>query len=263
MRTFATLLVCASIGAFEAGCGSAANETEGEPIDRLERDFGGPDVLMVYLEASDEATRRATLAAYGMGYQVHPTLPSDVEAAEAINACPQFFPSSDRNTWHAFDGENYYIDGSGRPSRAYKNLPPIASAPRVTTCQTNVGQWGDAENPSNDYDGGHMIGSQLGGWGGRANLVPQDANFNRGNWVQLENQMADCRNLPSGRIRYYISVGYSNSTKLVPNTFGMQLTNQSSGSSISLSFTNVDYGGSSGTAERQRGVAFLESQGCP
>ncbi|WP_368669026.1 DNA/RNA non-specific endonuclease, partial [Corallococcus sp. CA053C] len=32
--------------------------------------------------------------------------------------------------------------------------------------ETSVGQWGDAENPSNDYDGGHLIGSQLGGWGG-------------------------------------------------------------------------------------------------
>ncbi len=49
-----------------------------------------------------------------------------------------------------------------------------------TPVKRDVGRWGDAENPSNDYDGGHMIGSQLGGWGGQANLVPQDANFNRG-----------------------------------------------------------------------------------
>lgn len=37
-----------------------------------------------------------------------------------------------------------------------------------------------------------MIGAQLGGWGARANLVPQIANFNRGNWAQMENAVASC-----------------------------------------------------------------------
>ena len=141
-------------------------------------------------------------------------------------------------------------------------MPPIAAEARSTSCQSSVGQWGDAETPSNDYDGGHLIGSQLGGWGKRANLVPQDANFNRGNWAVLENKMADCAGLPNGRFRYYISVGYSNGTKVVPSSFGMQLTNQSSGSSISLSFSNTDGGGSSGVSEKNRGVTFLTNNGC-
>ncbi|RKH08874.1 hypothetical protein D7V97_18305, partial [Corallococcus sp. CA053C] len=54
-------------------------------------------------------------------------------------------------------------------------------------------------------------------WGGRANLVPQDANFNRGNWVQLENKMAKCGSLPSGWLRYAIGANSPNSTALVPN----------------------------------------------
>ncbi|WP_437809873.1 DNA/RNA non-specific endonuclease [Sorangium sp. So ce1078] len=58
--------------------------------------------------------------------------------------------------------------------------------------------WGDTENPSNDDDGGHLNGSQLGGWGRRANLVPQDASFSRANWVALENKMALCGSLPPG-----------------------------------------------------------------
>jgi hypothetical protein len=198
------------------------------------------------------------LALYGMEYVEHAVSYDDKNIAD----CPQYFPASDRNTWHNFDGEYYFIDGSGRPKQAYKYLPPIAAAPRSSSCQTSIGQWGDAENPSNDYDGGHLIGSQLGGWGKRANIVPQDANFNRGNWVQLENAAADCGALGSGRILYQVNLGYSNSSALVPSSFGLFLQDRVQGDSISLSFSNVDYGGSSGTSQRQQGVSFLQANGC-
>lgn len=111
------------------------------------------------------------------------------------------------------------------------------------------------------YDGGHLIGSQLGGWGGRANIVLQDANFNRGNWAQLENTMAGCAGLPAGRMRYSITGGYANTTALVPATFGMQITNRITSGSVTMSFSNVDGGGSNGTSERGRGVAFLANNG--
>ena len=173
---------------------------------------------MEFFQSHTEEEIREALAPYGIGYVVRGRV---TEAA--ISDCPKYFPSGDRNIWFNFDGEYYLIDGSGRPSRAYKYLPPISAAPRIDSCQLNVGQWGDAENPSNDYDGGHLIGSQLGGWGGRANLVPQDANFNRGNWVTLENKMATCGGLPSGRIRYYIGANYPNSTALIPNNMTMEL----------------------------------------
>ncbi|WP_441292357.1 DNA/RNA non-specific endonuclease [Sorangium sp. KYC3313] len=107
-----------------------------------------------------------------------------------------------------------------------------------------------------------MIGSQLGGWGGRANLVPQEANFNRGNWVALENKMATCGSLPSGRMRYYIGANYPNSSTLIPNNMTMEITNRSTGSSVSMSFANTDGGGSNGTSEKNRGVSWLSSQGC-
>ncbi|NOK21587.1 DNA/RNA non-specific endonuclease, partial [Corallococcus carmarthensis] len=96
----------------------------------------------------------------------------------------------------------------------------------------------------------------------RANLVPQDANFNRGNWVQLENKMAKCGSLPIGRLRYAIGANYPNSTALVPNNMTMEITNQSTGSAVSMSFLNVDGGGSNGTNERTRGVNWLSGQGC-
>jgi hypothetical protein len=259
MRTMNTLSAVAVLGLVLGGCGGVQDEDlGGEGVaSQMERDFGGPSGLMDFFESHTEEEIRLALEPYGVGYVVA----GDVDQA-LISDCPKYFPSGDRNIWHNFDGEYFFIDGSGRPHRAYKYLPLITAAPRIDSCQTNVGQWGDAENPSNDYDGGHLIGSQLGGWGGRANLVPQDANFNRGTWAQLENKMATCGSLPSGRLRYYIGANYPNSTTLIPNNMTMEIRNQSTGSYVSMSFSNVDYGGSNGTNERLKGVNWLSSQGC-
>lgn len=258
MRTLNKLSVVVVLGLWLGGCGVTVTDLGGEGIaSQMEQDFGGPEGLMDFFMSHTEEEIREALKPYGVGYVVHGKV-----SAEAISDCPKYFPSTDRSKWHNFDGEYYYIDSAGRPHRAYKYLPPIASAPRIDSCQLNVGQWGDAENPSNDYDGGHLIGSQLGGWGGRANLVPQDANFNRGNWVVLENKMAKCKSLPSGRLRYYIGANYPNSTALIPNNMTMEITNQSTGASVSMSFSNVDYGGSNGTNEKNKGVNWLTGQGC-
>ena len=74
--------------------------------------------------------------------------------------------------------------------------------------------------------------------------------------------MAKCAVLPTGRMRYYIGANYPNTTTLIPSTMTMELKNQSSGSYVLLSFSNVDYGGSNGTNEKNRGVTFLSNQGC-
>ncbi|WP_342380023.1 DNA/RNA non-specific endonuclease [Myxococcus stipitatus] len=252
------LSVAAMFVLWGGGCGVTDTHLGGEGVARqMEQDYGGPSGLMDFFASHTEEEIRDALKPYGVGYVVHGNA-----TQAAIGDCPKYFPAGDRSIWHNFDGEYYFIDSAGRPNRAYKDLPPIVAAPRVSTCQTNVGQWGDAENPSNDYDGGHLIGSQLGGWGGRANLVPQDANFNRGNWVALENAMADCGSLPNGRMRYTLGANYPNSTTLIPNTMTMEIQNQSSGASVSLSFTNTDGGGSNGASERARGVNWLASQGC-
>ncbi|HYH96689.1 DNA/RNA non-specific endonuclease [Hyalangium sp.] len=251
MRTMSKLSVAAVLGLWLTSCGP--QDLGGEELaSQLEQDFGGPSGLMDFFESHTEDEIRWAMEPYGVGF-ITPALITD---------CPQFFPSSDRNTWHTLNGKYHFIDSSGRPHRAYAYLPPISTAARNDSCQGNVGQWGDAANPSNDYDGGHLIGSQLGGWGGRANLVPQDANFNRGNWVALENKMATCAGLPKGRLRYYIGANYPSGTTLIPNNLTMEIRNQSTGSSVSLSFSNTDGGGSNGTNEKNRGVNFLTSQGC-
>lgn len=251
MRGLNTLSAVAVLGLGLAGCGYSEPEHD-DVASQMERDFGGPDALMEFFETHSDEEIRAAMEPYGVGFVSN----------ELITDCPQYFPSGDRNIWHSINGEYYFIDGSGRPNRAYAYLPPIVTEARSDTCQASVGQWGDAENPSNDYDGGHLIGSQLGGWGKRANLVPQDTNFNRGNWATLENKMAKCGSLPSGRLRYTVGAGYPNSSALIPNTMTMEIRNQSTGAIVNMSFTNTDYGGSNGTNEKNKGVTFLTNQGC-
>jgi hypothetical protein len=255
MRTLKTLCIAVVAVTWLGGCGAqdVGMDLGGEDVaSRLERDFGGPEGLRAFFESHTVEEIQRRLEPYGVGYST----------AELISDCSRYFPTGDRNVWHSLNGEYYFIDGSGRPHRAYADLPPIATEARSDSCQASVGQWGDAENPSNDYDGGHLIGSQLGGWGKRANLVPQDSNFNRGNWAVLENKMAKCGGLPRGRLRYSIGANYPNSTALVPNNLTMEIRNQSTGAFVSMSFANTDGGGSNGASEKDRGISFLTAQGC-
>ena len=123
-----------------------------DPIEDLEEGVGGPDGVADMFRSQGESEVRSRLAEYGIGYVV-----SALSSAD----CPKFFDATYRNVWHNISGELYYIDGSGRPSRAYKDLPPVAVEERSEYCQGNVGRWGDAENPANDYDGGHLIGRRV------------------------------------------------------------------------------------------------------
>lgn len=253
MRTILVLsLTAVACGGAPGTPRDATTAAATNDVERLEADFGGPAGLMEFFDGAPDATIADALEAHDIGF-ARQTLLTD---------CNPTFPASDRNTWHAFDGEFYFIEGNGKPNRAYKYLPPIVEAPRVPDCQTTVGRWGDAEVPSNDYDGGHMIGSQLGGYGGRVNLVPQDLNFNRGNWAQIENKAADCGALPDERIFYYVRADYDDATSLVPTTMSLTLENRDTDELVSFQFENVDGGGAEGTNERNEAVAFLEAQGC-
>jgi DNA/RNA non-specific endonuclease len=253
-----------------AGCGGGSDAPSNvasealavDTVTPLEEAYGGADGLKEFFDTHSADEIAAVLKTYGMGYRVHAIAFSKDGAVEKITDCNQYFPNEDRNIWHNFNSEYYYIDASGRPNRAYADLPPINKEPRIDSCQTKIGRWGDAEDPSNDYDGGHLIGAQLGGWGGRANIVPQDANFNRGRWVELENKMAKCGNLPNPRLRYSISVSYANSSNLVPSNFEMSVRNRATNSSVTMRYLNQDGGGPNGASENARGLAFLTENGC-
>jgi hypothetical protein len=230
---------------------------------------GGRDALADLLESATDAELEATFARFGMDYEfLGEAELAELAAADSleglgkdITACPQRFPTADRGKWFRLAGaggyESHYIDSRGRPAVAYKSLGPIVTAPRQTTCQTNVGNW---EDPGSLYDGGHLIGSQLGGWGGRANLVPQHYNFNRGNWKRVEDQLARCGRLGSGAVRFYADVDYPNSSTLTPSQFHADV--QIAGQWRSADFYNQSGGGSSGSSQASGMVGWLSGKGC-
>lgn len=188
-----------------------------------------------------------------------PAPPTD--AAGDIGSCPNLFSENLRNTWHAFNGEWYFVDQVGRPSQAVSLLPPIRGEARSSSCQLVVGRWGDATG-TGDYDGGHLLGSQLGGYGQRVNMVPQIANFNRGNWVQLENKAAKCNALAEHRLLYWVAATYADDASLIPAAMSLYLEDTQTGAFIELTFDNARGGGTAGTTKRAQGIAFLEQLGC-
>jgi hypothetical protein len=159
-------------------------------------------------------------------------------------------------------GQFYFVDEFGRPAGARASLPPlVADDARDEACQGAVGRWGDASG-TGDYDGGHLIAYQLGGWGGRANLVPQNANFNRGNWAQVENAIARCDELEPGQLELSVVVEYDASDALVPSVMAMVLRDRRGGAETTLRFENVAQGGAGGPATCSEGVAWLRALGC-
>jgi hypothetical protein len=67
-------------------------------------------------------------------------------------------------------------------------------AERIESCQSNVGTWGDEDDPRTVTTAVHMM--------------PQDLNFNRGNWLQVENAAASCGALPDHQIFYLARAEY-------------------------------------------------------
>lgn len=180
-----------------------------------------------------------------------------------IRMCPQYFGLALRNTWHRVTGEDYYIDSEGRPSQVRAIVPPYVEDGRIEACQKQVGRWGKVLDASQAYHGGHMLGCQLGGWGARANMVPQVAGFKTGNWLQLENALHDCGNdLEPGRLEIVVRVGYADAATLVPDAMEMKITDMANGDAVTLTFVNAVKGGGHGAEERARGVAWLRSLGC-
>src|SRR5262245_45256572 len=93
--------------------GGTAGCLADEPMTAVEEDLGGPEGVMDMFDNNSEAKVRQKLADYGIEYRT----------SELISDCPQRFPASDRNVWHNFNGEFYYIESNGRPYRAYSYLP--------------------------------------------------------------------------------------------------------------------------------------------
>jgi DNA/RNA non-specific endonuclease len=271
------------------------------------QDMGTEDAVFEYLRNHSESEDKEMTAKYGIGYvvidpesadanepfdpsaPVDPTLeepvdPSNPDASstgvgsittQALTDCSKFFSGRDVNSFFSYKKNYIYTDYSGRPrvsSQQFDVFSPTA-APRQPNCQRLVGSWGYLKaNVRGQYDGGHLVGSALGGFGGRVNMVPQERNFNRGVWAQMERAMRSCRwGFPppccNGALFGKLSVRpeYANPTDVTPikiNWFVSVTPGFGPTQVWSENFYNLAGGGFSGPRHLVEFKNFLRKFGC-
>lgn len=114
-----------------------------------------------------------------------PEEPEIPEVPEIMQPDEEIRPEElEPNSTYERDGYTYETDEFGRTSQVYGELR-LEPGER-TKLQTEVGHQGLA-----DDEGGHLIGTRFDGPTDAFNLVPQNANLNRGDWKAMENSWAD------------------------------------------------------------------------
>jgi len=196
-------------------------DTSNDAFLKLARDAGGFEKLNHRIHNSNEKELLQLLKPYGIELSL--SEPAGVKqdlGSQRITDCVEFFPSSDRGRLHVVAGTSVYIDSRGRPSQAFKWFAPFsrpATTPR-TRCQTQVGYFGI----SGDV-GGHLVAASLGGYGGRANIVPQNRSFNSGPWYTVEYRAGRCVRSPY-KTGYAAYAWYSSNTTSRPYAMGQSLS---------------------------------------
>lgn len=248
-------------------------------VQRLEKEFESFTQFAIWSKGQSKTEIAKELAKYGMKYksfkegQEVGEDPIPPLTAQNLSSCPERHWEL-AGTYVDFGSATYYIDASGRPLRAVRNLPFSGNGTRSLYCQGRVCQV-YSENDTGYYDGGHLIGNQLGGWGYRINLAPQNYYFNRGNWLQIENAARACNALPpedEGRFWYETSLEYPNSETNVPDEWDLLVTYENRPNwwetwepnyeQEDADFTNTPGGGWNGDDERRQITVFLAVRGC-
>lgn len=191
-------------------------DTSNDDFLRMLQEIGGSSKFGELLTTLNDKEMETFLEQYGIGFSS--SLPGEEQSNELtpqrITDCVQYFPRWDRNKTHRVGGHTVYIDGSGRPYWAERyyigsGKPPTTS---YNSCQTTVGRWGRS-----DDDGGHLISAELGGYNKRANIVPQNKDFNRIIWRSAESRVADCvKWQPGDKHRYRVYAIYPDRNSLRP-----------------------------------------------
>lgn len=88
------------------------------------------------------------------------------------------------NTTYEKHGYVYKTDDFGRPEVISGQIK-LKEGTRNFKVQSEIGKLGDKED-----EGGHLIGTRFDGPADAINLVPQNANLNRGEWKAMENEWA-------------------------------------------------------------------------
>lgn len=110
------------------------------------------------------------------------------------------------------------IDSSGRTVEASGTLRRISQEGRTNKEKRVTARIGnDSQNP-NETDGGHLIGAGLLGSNGEINIVPQNANLNRGTWRSLEKKIQGYLN-KGCEVEFSINVRYGDEESKEPDKF--------------------------------------------
>jgi len=112
-----------------------------------------------------------------------------MDGGDNIADCIKFYPKEDSNLYYLAGVDYLHIDPWGRPDHSFiEVLETPAKVVPDWACERKVGKWGD------DGDvGGHLIAARFGGWGGRANLTPQNEVLNSNTAIgRIENAVAYC-----------------------------------------------------------------------
>lgn len=144
-----------------------------------------------------------------------------------IKGCAKRFGYALRFRYHWIGQHRNYIDTVGRPQIGLALIPPFTAAGRDRTCQSKVGNLGNLEKgvshsthpKSVTYDGGHLVPSSIGGWGRRANLVPQNSLLNQAVLSTIDAQMSYCKRFVPRTVIFQTQALYNDSTTNVPDRF--------------------------------------------
>lgn len=266
--------------------------SENDSMARAVLGKGGFTGFETFLANSVDSDIAAYLQAYGVGYSTAdsgsvtlPPPPTDpvpqptdplpvpgpgpnppVEAyssglsTQAIGDCVPLLPVSDRMQVHRVGSQWIFIDWLGRPWWSYKIVWRYDGDQR-TSCQTTVGTWGIAGDV-----GGHMIADNFGGYGGRANLYPQNGNFNRSTWAVFENGVRRCLNtgFPLSPLGLRVTLKYPSpfyGVRPSEVTGEVRLLGRLS-AAASATFENAPGGGPYGQARASLYVSKLRALGC-
>jgi DNA/RNA non-specific endonuclease len=202
------------------------------------KDLGGFAAFNNLIASGEKEKIEATLSKYGIGYSASEPGASQSSSSTlsknlsnengsanqatkplAITDCVPFFPPADRGKTFALGSHTVYIDAMGRPAYAtWIGSPsdPVVPGTR-TPCATTVGTWGIAGD-----QGGHLIPTALGGWGGRANIVPQNGSMNMGPWKIIESIPSICSK--RWTTTYIVTPGYASPLDVRPARFDLTIT---------------------------------------
>lgn len=206
----------------------ALGDASSLPHLKLIRDLGGYSQFSAFLRKNAQSPEvvQQKFSQYGLKYNA-PN--SKMLAPLNYRDCVKFFPTADRGQTFTIIEHlmNSSIDGEGRPFLSSKIFPAYGLKDRQPKCQAWIGNL-FTDNSYIDWQGGHLIGYESGGYGGRANVVPQNSNFNGGRYQILEKTLRSCTNLwqprigGTGNVEQNVQVFYKLPQDIIP--FGWQVS---------------------------------------